>query len=449
MKQLQHMLLLARLLISLVGVAVSATVFAEEQPAKRLHMAQNLVAHLAAGRFDEAVEPFDQIMKRALPAGKLKEVWSGLITQYGPFQRVMDVRTEKIQQYEVVYVTCEFQRGKLDAKVVFTSQNEVTGLFFVPTGKYQSPPYADSSRFEEKEIEIGKGIWRLPGTLSLPKGEGPFSAVVLVHGSGPNDRDEAIGPNKPFRDLAHGLATKGIAVLRYEKRTKHHQIMMALFANSITVKEETIDDAVAACEALASCEKIDPKRIFVLGHSLGGMLLPRIGKARPDIAGFISLAGSTRPLEDLMLDQTRYILSLNGTLTEEAQKRIGDLERQVAKVKSPTLAEDTPNNELPLGVPAKYWLDLRGYDPAEAAKELWRPMLILQGERDYQVTMADFAGWKKAIGSRKDVTFISYPKLNHLFVEGDGKSVPVEYATPGNVAVVVIDDIVRWITGLK
>ena len=113
--------------------------------------------------------------------------------------------------------------------------------------------------------------------------------MILVHGSGPHDRDETIGPNKPFRDLAHGLASQGIAVLRYEKRTKEHPIRMALSVNTITVKEETIDDAVAAFEALASQEKIDPKRIFVLGHSLGGTLLPRIGKAKDGIAGFISL----------------------------------------------------------------------------------------------------------------------------------------------------------------
>ena len=118
-------------------------------------------------------------------------------------------------------------------------------------------------------------------------------------------------------------------------------------------------------------------------------------------------------------------------------------------MKSAKLSEDTPKSELPFGVPARYWLDLRGYDPAMSAKELSKPMLILQGERDYQVTMEDFAGWKKALGSRKDVTFISYPKLNHLFMEGVGKSTPAEYSVPGNVANVVVDDIVKWIKGLK
>jgi len=238
-------------------------------------------------------------------------------------------------------------------------------------------------------------------------------------------------------------------VLRYEKRTKHHAILMALSVNTITVKEETIDDAVAAFEGLASQEKIDAKRIFILGHSLGGMLIPRIGKAAPNIAGFISLAGSTRPLEDVILEQTRYILSLDGKLTPEAEKKLNEIEQQVAKVKSAQLSKDTPMTELPLGGPAKYWLDLRGYDPADAAKSLSKPMLILQGERDYQATMEDFANWKKALGSRNDVAFISYPRLNHLFVEGEGKSTPAEYSVPGNVAKAVVDDIAKWIKSFR
>jgi hypothetical protein len=323
--------------LSLLAIFSWSMAFAEE-PAKIVEMAKTFVAQMAGGQFEKAVEPFDQTMSQALPAEKLKEVWDGLTKEHGTFQRITETRTDKYLQYEMVFVTCEFQHGMLDAKVVFTSGNKIAGLFFLPSGKYKPPSYADFSRFEEKEIQIGKGIWSLPGTLSLPKGDGPFPAVILVHGSGPLDRDETIGPNKPFRDLAHGLASRGIAVLRYEKRTKEHQIMMAMMTSNITVKEETVDDVVSAFEALASQDKIDSKRIVVLGHSLGGMLIPRIGAAEDKISGFISLAGSTRPLEDLVLEQTRYILSQDGKLSEEAQKKIQDLEREVAAVKSPDLS---------------------------------------------------------------------------------------------------------------
>ncbi|MGA2796386.1 MAG: alpha/beta fold hydrolase [Thermoguttaceae bacterium] len=433
--------------LSLLAIFSQSIASAGEDP-KHVEMAKTFVTQMAGGQFDKAVEPFDQTMSQALPAESLKQIWDGLIKENGAFQRITETRTEKYLQYEMVFVTCEFKQGMLDAKVVFTSGNKIAGLFFLPSGKYKPPSYADFSKFEEKEIQIGKGIWSLPGALSLPKGDGPFPAVILVHGSGPQDRDETIGPNKPFRDLAHGLASRGIAVLRYEKRTKEHQIMMAMMTSNITVKEETVDDVVSAVEALASQDMIDSKRIVVLGHSLGGMLIPRIAQAQDKISGFISLAGSTRPLEDLVLEQTRYIMSQDGKLNEEAQKKIKELERQVADIKSPDLSEKNPGALL-LGGPAKYWLDLRGYEPAKEAVKLRQPMLILQGERDYQTTMENFANWKNALGSRKDVSFITYPNLNHLFIEGKGKSLPEEYSIPGNVAKAVIDDIVKWIAAIN
>ena len=147
-------------LVVFTGVlsAVHLSAFAlDNQAAKREDKARVLVAQMAAGQFDKAVEPFDETMKQALPADSLKAAWVGLTKQYGPFQRATETRTERIQQYQVVFVTCEFQHGKLDAKVVFSSKNQVAGLFFVPSGRYRPPSYADPSKFEEKEIQVGTG----------------------------------------------------------------------------------------------------------------------------------------------------------------------------------------------------------------------------------------------------------------------------------------------------
>lgn len=408
---------------------------------------RRLVSQMAAGQFDAAVEPFDQTMKRVLPAGKLDEVWNGVIEQFGTFEESAETRVEQVQQYTLVFVTCKFALGKLDAKVVFNPQGEIGGLFFVPSGKYQPPGYVDRRKFDEEEVTLGTGLLRLPGTLSIPKGEGPFPAIVLVHGSGPNDRDETIGPNKPFRDLAQGLASRGIAALRYEKRTKAHPILMSLSSGNVTVNEETVDDALVAVKLLRNHARIRPDGVFILGHSLGGMLIPRIAQGNEAIAGFISLAGSARPLEDLALDQTRYILSLDGELTEEDNARIEKLEAQVARVKSPDLSLSTPPEDFPLGVPASYWIDLRDYDPAKEIKAVQRPILVLHGERDYQVTTEDFERWRMALTGRDNARLISYPELNHLFIAGSGKSTPQEYSAPGNVAAVVIEDIAEWIAG--
>tara|TARA_R110002111_G_scaffold261826_3_gene335822 strand:- start:30062 stop:31396 length:1335 start_codon:yes stop_codon:yes gene_type:complete len=412
-------------------------------------LAKGFVNQISRGEFEKAVKPFDVVMTKALPAEKLKGIWKGLVSQYGSLQRIEETRTEALKQYQIVFITCQFERGKLDAKVVFTEQHEIAGLFFVPTGSYRSPAYVNPAAFREVELTIGQGLWALPGTLALPAGNKRVPVVVLVHGSGPQDRDETIGPNKPFRDLAQGLASQGIAVLRYEKRTRHHRLKMALLSGTMTVKEETVDDAVAAVEVLTQTPRIDGNRIFVLGHSLGGNLLPRMGAASGKIAGFISLAGSVRPLEVLVLDQVKYLFSLDGTITAEEQQKIDVIKKQVETVQSPALSEKVTAAELPLGVPATYWLDLRGYHPARSAKTLEKPFLILQGERDYQVTMVDFQMWKQALGSRDDVTLISYPGLNHLFMPGEGKSTPAEYSNPGNVASVVVSDIANWIKAQK
>jgi fermentation-respiration switch protein FrsA (DUF1100 family) len=158
------------------------------------------------------------------------------------------------------------------------------------------------------------------------------------------------------------------------------------------------------------------------------------------------MAANTRPLEDVILDQVTYILSLQAP-SAAGRQELEKLKKQVAKVKDPRLAADTPAEELPLGLPAPYWLALRGYDPAVTAARLSAPLLVLQGERDYQVTMADFAGWQKALEGRPGVQLKSYPKLNHLFMEGEGKAKPAEYDRAGNVAAEVIDDVAAWIKG--
>jgi alpha-beta hydrolase superfamily lysophospholipase len=212
-----------------------------------------------------------------------------------------------------------------------------------------------------------------------------------VHGSGPNDRDETVGANKPFKDLAVGLASRGIAVLRYDKRTMVHRAKVAALKD-FTVKQEVIDDALEAVETLRAQPEIDPKRAFVLGHSLGGMLIP---------------------LEEAIVAQTRYVTTADGTISTEEQQAIDQATAIADSVRS-LKPEEASSGRMISGAPASYWLDLRGYDPPSQATRVKAPMLILHGERDYQVTTDEFARWNAAVGSRRDVTMRSYPELNHL-----------------------------------
>jgi dienelactone hydrolase len=423
--------------------ALALSAAAAEGEAARKASAEALVAALAKGDFAAAGKDFDDAMKKALPEDKRKATWAALRKQVGPFKKQTGVRAEQGKKYLIVYVTCRFEKADLDVKVVFDGA-KITGLFFVPAKSahdFKPPPYARPESFREVAVVVGEGgDWPLPGALSLPKGDGPFPAVVLLHGSGPHDRDETLGPNKPLRDLAWGLASQGIAVLRYEKRTQEHG---RRWKPSMTFRDEVVDDALAAAALLRKRPEVDGKRVFVLGHSLGALAGPEVGRRDPSLAGLVLLAGNTRPLEDVILDQLSYVLPLE--TNKDTKEELEKIRKQVARVKDRKLTADTPASELPLKVPAPYWLALREYDPAATAARLKLPMLVLQGERDYQVTMADFAGWKKALAGRKDVRLKSYPKLNHLFMEGEGKAKPAEYNKAGHVSREVVDDIAAWV----
>jgi dienelactone hydrolase len=408
--------------------------------------ATQVVEHLAAGDADAAVSLFDPSLQTRLPAPRLAATWNAVVQQAGAFKRRTAVRIESDAATTTAIVTCEMERASIDIRVVLNATGRVGGLFIapaVPVVAYSVPPYANPARYREDEVTVGAPGWPLPGTLTRPVDSALVPAVVLVHGSGPGDRDESVGANKPFKDLALGLASSGVAVLRYEKRTKQFPARMRGI-NGFTVNDETIDDAVAAVDFLRHQPGIDPDRIVVVGHSLGGTLIPRIARADARIAGLVVLAGAVRSIDDAMRAQLQYIAEADGTITPAEQQQMDAVARSLAPVAA--LTEADAANPTPIaGAPASYWLDLRGYNPPEAARAVTQPMLILQGERDYQVTMAEFDTWKATLASRPATTFKSYPSLNHLFIAGTGKSLPAEYAVPGHVSADVVADIASWV----
>jgi dienelactone hydrolase len=429
---------------------VTAGAALAQPPFDAAQAGRTAVEQLVKGEFAALVARFDEQVRAALPEEKLRAAWGSVQTQAGAFKQMREPRVTSKGEYQIVIIPSDFEKAATDIQIVFNAAGEIAGFNVRPAAAadFADAPYVVRERFSTRNVTIDVGGWPLPGVLAVPTGAGPFPAVILVHGSGPGDRDQTIGPNKPFRDLALGLASNGVAVLRYDKRTRAHGGKIASLT-ALTVKEEVIDDVMAAIMLLRATDGIDPTRIFVAGHSLGGMLIPRIATADgSDIRGVIVLAGAVRSLEQSIADQTRYLAMTDGKISPEEQPLVDEAAALVARVKA-LKPGDPPISFAGVSAPASYWVDLRDYDPPAAARKLTLPMLILQGERDYQVTMADFAKWREAVGARPDVSLKSYPALNHLFIAGTGASTPSEYTVPGHVAEEVVLDIAAWVKTLK
>jgi uncharacterized protein len=408
-------------------------------PKVREARAQSLVKNLAAGDYDEARKYFNLIMRVGMSSSQLKAVWEGLQKQAGEFRRPTWSK-EKIESgYNIVWVGCEFEKATMKTRVVFGSEDKITGLFFVPWNPpWKAPDYGNGGQFIERGVEFGDPAWRVNGTFTIPKAVTNAPVVVLIHGSGPQDRDSTVGSNKPFKDLAWGLASRGIAVLRYEKRTRQHQGKLAQTLG-FTVKEETVDDAVYALKWVRT-KSGHSNRVYLAGHSLGGYLAPRIARRAEGLDGIILLAGNARPMEQLMLEQLAYLARIQG---QESADRMAGLRREAEQIGRLSAADRTKRHVV-LGAPVSYWLDLKNYRPVAQMQELKLRTLVLQGERDYQVTFKDFALWKAGLDGGR-ATFRLLPKLNHLFMTGERTSEPIEYQNPGHVDEVVIDAIAEWI----
>jgi len=308
------------------------------------------------------------------------------------------------------------------------------------------PGLVSAESFTETAFILKSGRFDLPGTLTLPKGKEKFPIVIFVHGSGPNDRDETIGLNKPFRDIAHGLAEKGIASLRYDKRTFVYGAKAFSSADSMNLAAEVLDDVKAAVDTVQRIHGVSA--VIIVGHSLGGMAAPKIATANPGVAGIVMLAGNARPLAELIVEQTEYLKSADGNQESDKKAKL-ELHGQMEILDRFESGEDIGDAKLPFNLPKAYWRSILDYDQLAEVKSVKIPILILQGERDYQVTMEDYKLWKTTTNGQKNVTFISFPKLNHLFLEGEGLSYPSEYQIESNVPPYVTDAIVNWINGIN
>ncbi|MGH9737621.1 MAG: alpha/beta hydrolase [Candidatus Acidiferrales bacterium] len=440
--------------------------------------AEQVMQELSTGQFGKVEAQFDAKMTAANAPGKLAAAWNSILKMEGPYQSIVDVQAGTAQNYKVVVFVCKFQNALEDAEVVFNSEGKIAQIQFArhrePPPPWKAPSYAKPSSFTEQPLNLVNGAFELPGTLTIPNGTGPFPAVVLLQDSGPHDEDETIGPNKPLKDLAWGLASHGILVYRYTKRTAKYGAKSNADPADLTVEDEVISDARVAAALVAKQPKVDSSRVYLVGFGLGGYLAPRIASGDTQIAGIVAMAANTRPLEKDLLSAVQYIAKEDAVQQQAAaadkpslapkasggaapaptaQPSAAD-EQEVAKAEDSEKQIENPalkpgDNVTVLGgtMPAAYWLDLRDYNPVQTAEKLRIPILILQGGRDFQVTPeGDFSAWQSTFAHRRNVTLKLYPDLNHLFIFGTGPSLPGEYTKPGHVDEQVITDVAAWIS---
>lgn len=406
-------------------------------------LAATVIELAGQGRFADVEAMFAPRLRAAVTAEAVAAAWASEVSPLGPVQRLGEPRLEAIEEgLTRVTLPVAFEKGELLLLIAADDAGALHGLRLAPaeTVAWQAPDYAAPKRFTERDVVVGDGPLAVPGTLTLPRGRGPFPGAVLLAGGGPFDRDGSAGPLKPLKDLAWGLATLGVATVRFDKVTVVHPASVAA-SPSFTMTDEYVPYAVAALKLLRAEPAVAADRVFVVGHSMGGKVAPRVAEADPAVAGLVLLAADAQPMHRSAVRVVRHLAEL-GIAPAEA---VAMVEQQAANVDSPSLTAATPSAELPMGLSGAYWLDQRGYDPVATAAALDTPMLLLQGGRDYQVTVDDdLARWREGLGARADVRIRVFEADNHMFAPGSGPSTPAEYTVPAHVDGEVVAEIAAW-----
>lgn len=390
------------------------------------------------GRFDEVETRFSPELRAAVPGAVLATAWNAQVGEHGPVTALGEPVAEPAGPgLTRVQVPVVCARGGFLVVLSVGSTGTVAGLRFASAAVWTEPSYADESAFAEQDVVLSAEEHSVPGTVTVPRGDGPWPGVVLLSGGGIFDRDETAGPNKPLKDLAWGLASRGVAVLRFDKVTHARPELAA--APGFTMSAEYVPHAVAAIRLLRAHGSIDASRVFVAGHSMGGKAAPLVAVAEPSVAGLVLLAADAEPMHRAAVRVVRHLAALDANV----EALVEPIARQAEAVADPALSPSAPGEGLLFGYPGSYWLELREYDPVATAAALEAPMLVLQGGRDYQVTVEDdLARWRAGL---PDAAVRVYPADDHLFFPGTGPSTPDSYREPRHVDAKVVADLADWL----
>ncbi len=387
--------------------------------------------------FETVSAGFSDSIAKQVDAAALQQAWDSVAATAGDFISATGIIYEAQDGIAVVTTTAEFENLGIIITLSYDNSGKIRGIWFnfaPEDSKYQP---VDTDLFTEEVVFIGE--YELKGVVTTPDNTDSYPVVVLVQGSGASDFDETVGANKPFKELAHGLAEKGIASIRINKRLYQKPVLMH---DKLTIWDEYMDDIYAAIDYVKANVS---ENVYVIGHSQGGMSAGKIALDN-NLDGIVMMAGTIRGLEDIVLDQNTIALETMDEYSDKEKKQIlKATQNGVDAVKA--LTEDS--TEAVLGIPAQYWLSLRDLDAENIlTNKLDIPVLVLQGTADFQVYMdKDFEYMQSVLGDRENITFKAYDGLNHLFMPQSlpGVKDTSEYTAENHIPQYVIDDIAQFI----
>ena len=403
----------------------------ERRPVDGEIAAVGLIYDLGNGEYTQFYNSMNSDMRVQYSAGMIEAVWKGKTGGLGKFQSVE--RTEVIGTKIDLY--CAFEGGGKKVTIALDDSGLISDMLFEEYDQNIFDTIPNGLKEVNVKINAG-GKWELNGKITTSLSGRSNTAAVIVQGSGAHDMDGTIGPNKIYRNLAWDLAQYDIDVLRCDKRTFVYGGSSAEDIRKFTVKEEAIDDAIAAAKLLKG---LGYERVFLIGHSLGAMLAPAIVKESNGLFdGFISLAGTPRTMSEIQADQN-IAFGANPLLVSLELSKLDQLD---------SWTESELLSRTIFGLSGYYVKDMISRDAGKIAASLDVPMLFLQGSADFQVYAdKDFKMWQNLLDGKEGTKFILYDGLNHLFMVSQGKNVGTtdEYQLKGYVSPKVIRDIADFI----
>ncbi|MBS1651020.1 MAG: alpha/beta fold hydrolase [Bacteroidetes bacterium] len=430
-------------------IIFTITVFAQEQVDKEIHpyakLSKKFIGAVKRNDPNKNSRFFDTTQIARLIEAQTDKQIDAFTKKHGPITYIekteIDTQGCKIASATAVKV----KEGKYIWRILF-DQAERIERFEIDTFSqpfFYQMPALQNKNFTRKNISIQTTPFiTLPGYLYMPNNVKKAPAVVLVHGSGPNSMNEDVGLNKVFLDIALNLVQKGIAVFIYDKRTYVYTTNYPYPLDSMDYYSETINDAVYAVHFLKQQTTIDSSKITVIGHSLGAMCGPKIAElSQPN--KLVLLAPAARPLVEILPEQIEYIANLDGIVTDDEKRQITQLKWLRDKI-----LDQNYNLKSKITLPGtrpKYWICDKNFKPTEIAKKITKPILLLQGGRDYNVVKKDFDLWNDAMQAQKNYKSVWLNELDHLFMKGVGMAKPIDIKTPGHVSEVANDLIYNFV----